>query len=111
MKYHKIPGVEMSDCTCEQKIAYNMAFAIHIHCQEEYDALQTAAEKNRLAFWMRDLEIKSFRENYPKTRYDIDAIFCALTAGIEDYLKKPFIATDYKTIGKVFPANYLKQEG
>jgi hypothetical protein len=53
--------------------------------------------------------MKNYRSeyDYKPGKYDEDAIFCALNAGISAYLERPFIASDYVTIGKAFPAHYL----
>ena len=112
MKYHKIRKVPLEVCTAEQKIAYNIAFSAHINFQEKYDAARKISEVCRIDVINQILNCEM--ENYERTycdgkqsRYDIDAIFSALRSGIDEYLKKPFIATDYKSIGKSFPANYL----
>lgn len=42
MKYHKINGVPLDECTAEQKIAYNLAFMYYENVLKEY---------NRLPIW------------------------------------------------------------
>lgn len=102
MKYHKIRGVELSVCTSEQKIAYNLAFAnydIVIH-SDRFANWADAAQ------WIVNLYKSSY--TYDQNKFDIDAIFCALNAGLESYCKKPFIASTYEEIGNAFPAHYLQ---
>jgi hypothetical protein len=43
-----------------------------------------------------------------KSKFDIDAIFCCLNAGLENYLNSKYhIIASYEEIGKIFPALYL----
>lgn len=43
-----------------------------------------------------------------KVKYNVDAIFCCLNAGLEEYIsKKCPIFTNYEDIGKIFKSNYL----
>ena len=111
LTYHKITGVDKNVCTAEQKIAYNMAFDSHINFQEKFDAalkLSGAAVADVIA-QIVDFQMKSFRWSYTYKpgKYNEDAICSALRAGLEDYLRKPFIAWDYAAVGKAFPAHYL----
>ena len=102
MKYHKIRGVDLAVCTAEQKIAYNLAFA-------NYDIVLHSGRFANLAEaaqWIVSLYKSSY--SYVPGKFDIDAIFCALNAGLESYCKKPFIASNYEEIGNAFPAHYLK---
>ena len=112
MNYHKIPNVELTVCTAEQKVAYNLAAG---HCallKKEFDPVNAAnpgAARNdcaRLSHWLMDLYRKGY--SYRPGRYDEDAIFSALAAGLYDFLCNPFIAGCYESIGKAFPALYLK---
>lgn len=99
MKYHKIKGVDKSVCTAEQKIAYNLAFAYREYVMRAgYD---TATAANKI------VELYKSSYDYKPGKYDLDAIFSALLAGLKGYCKHPFIATDFETIGKTFPALYL----
>jgi hypothetical protein len=111
MTYHKIRGVDKSVCTAEQKIAYNLAFHAHISFQNNYDKARSvsAACVSALVGEIVALSLKNYRSayDYKPGKYDEDAIFCALNAGISAYLERPFIASDYATIGKAFPAHYL----
>lgn len=110
MKYHKITGIEKTICTAEQKIAYNIAFRAHISFQEKYDAAakisaicKDDAVHDILKFYFSEY----LRTDGKNTKYDTDAIYSCLLAGLDGYLKKPFIATDYEQIGTAFPAYYL----
>jgi len=111
MTYHKIRGVDKSVCTTEQKIAYNLAFRAHISFQDEYNNARSvsAACASALVGEIVALSLKHFRcaYDYKPGKFDEDAIFSALNAGLSAYLDQPFIASDYATIGKAFPANYL----
>jgi len=100
MKYHKIRGIDISVCTAEQKIAYNLVSA-HYDCvlNGNFHAWPEASH------FLVKLYTQGY--DYKPGKYDIDAIFCAINAGIESFCKKPFIATSYDQIGKAFPAHYL----
>lgn len=100
MKYHKIRGIDISVCSAEQKIAYNLVSA-HYDCvlNGNFHAWPEASH------FLVKLYTQGY--DYKPGKYDIDAIFCAINAGIESFCKKPFIATSYDQIGKAFPAHYL----
>ena len=109
MKYHKIRNVDINTCTAEQKIAYNMAFSADITFGDKFRKLDTAMAKDDA---VHDIIRHLFRQyhagyDYKAGRYNEDAIQAALNAGLGSYLEKPFIAWDYESIGKAFPANYL----
>lgn len=107
MKYHKIRGVELSVCSAEQKIAFNMAFRASVSFKETYDKAKAVSAicKEDLLNQIIKIELDAWREN-GNSRYDIDAIFAALRSGLERYMDKPFIPTSYKEVGEAFPANY-----
>lgn len=109
MKYHKISGVELKTCTAEQKIAYNLAFNAHISFGDAFNNLDSGIAKAEAVIKIRDRMMNQYRlgYNYKHGRYDEDAIQSALHAGLRNYLEKPFIANDYESIGKAFPAHYL----
>lgn len=109
MKYHKIRGVDLSVCTAEQKIAYNLAFSHTARFRDNYNALPTAAAKAQAVRDITGKLIEWYRAgySYKPGKYDEDAIFSALLAGLDGYLVRPFIAGSYGDIGNAFPALYL----
>ena len=111
INYHKIRGVEKSVCTQEQKIAYNIAFVIHINHGSEWEKRENYCRSAQVEFLHELIHMycKDFQRNYPNCKADIDGIFSALNAGLENYLNKFFIAWDYESIGKAFPAHYLEE--
>lgn len=109
MKYHKIRNVEKSVCTCEQKIAYNFAFANYHSFAKQYKLQVCGIHRSEIAQEFVNFCMKSIRtyENICK-KYDLDSIFCALNAGAENYLSGDrHIAASYEEVGKMFPAYYL----
>ena len=108
MKYHKIRGVEKTVCTAEQKIAYNCAFLIFEDCRYNWLGNTDKArwvleyhEHNAISEQLERLKEKG-------CKYDIDAIQCALNAGLHDYIfGTEHVLNSYEDIGKAFPANYL----
>lgn len=98
MKYTKIRGVEKEVCTAEQKIAYNIAFANRDYFSRAGFTIADAARAG----------VEMFCRSHPKSKFDVDAIFSALMSGLEEYYKGPSILWDYESIGKTFPALYLK---
>lgn len=109
MTYHKIRGVCKSVCTAEQKIAYNLAFRAHISYQDVYNKAKTISGVcvSDILRQIVEQEMHEFSFSADYGKYNEDAINAALNAGIENYLNNPFIASDYATIGKAFPALYL----
>lgn len=101
----------MAICTAEQKIAYNLAFAWGECLSKAYKKAPTRLQKSDavregvlqcVAQWRRDYSTNS--------RFDIDSIFCALSAGLENYLQKGCpILWSYAEIGAMFPALYLNE--
>ena len=56
------------------------------------------------------LDLYRMGRDYKPGKYNEDAIFCALNAGFENYLKAKYhILSSYKEIGEMFPANYLNK--
>jgi hypothetical protein len=110
MKLHKIPGVDKDVCTCEQKIAYNLAFRIHINYWNEWENAKDSGEAER-ELCLDDLVIRAML-GYDALnavagtgkRYDRHAVKAALSAGLEKYLDRFFIADSYEQIGRAFPA-------
>lgn len=113
MKYHKIRNVPMDVCTAEQKLAYNVAFRCHISFGDKIrsviDAGYPEMDIADLVFQARDIMLNFLREDLEKhnKKYDIDAVFCALNAGLRAYIEHPHIYSNYEDIGKAFPAYYL----
>lgn len=112
MQYHKINGVPLDECTAEQKIAYNLAFMYYDNVIKEYNRLPMQFQKSELvsASVRKMLDLYRMGRDYKPGKYNEDAIFCALNAGFENYLKAKYhILSSYKAIGEMFPANYLNK--
>ena len=113
MKYHKIQNVEKSICTAEQMIAYNIAFRLHISYADEFKKVnavnQGEARANCVDLSREGLKWYRMSYSYKSGKYDEDAIFSALLAGLYDYLSNFRIFSSYEDIGKAFPAHYLKE--
>lgn len=112
MKYHKIRGVPLDECTAEQKIAYNLSFMYYYNVLKEYNRLPMQFQKSELvsASVRKMLDLYRMGRDYKPGKYNEDAIFCALNAGFENYLKAKYhILSSYKEIGAMFPANYLNK--
>lgn len=113
MKYHKIRGVDKFVCTCEQMIAYNVAFT-YTHkyretwrkTKDQYMRFQQLEFINEAVQWCMKF-VKDNEEVCKK--YDIDAIWCALCNGLENYWNGNTILWSYEDIGKIFPAPYLNE--
>ena len=110
MKYHKIKGVEKSVCTAEQKIAANIAFRINISFGDQYKEAATAIIKDEILKKAVRVMLNAWRRDYPgpAAKYDNDAIFCALNAGIKEYMDHFQIFANYESIGRAFPALYME---
>lgn len=110
MKYHKIRGVDKSICTAEQMVAYNIAFRLHITYQDDFDRVNACnpggARSDCVKLTHDGLKQFQMAYDYKPGKFDEDAIFCALNAGLYNYLCKPFIASDYAKVGEAFPALY-----
>ena len=105
-RHHKIRGVPIEVCSAEQKIAYNIAFYGHISLGDEYrNALRVSKNRaDQILNEIIDIEFGSWMRTYsPRNNYDDDAIKECLIAGLADYLVRPFIASDYETVGRAFP--------
>ena len=102
MMYHKIRNVEKSVCTAEQKIAYNCAFLIFEDNKDKARSVLAYHETRAIAEHIERLAKSG-------CKYNLDAVQCALNAGLHDYIfGKYHILNSYEDIGKAFPANYLK---
>lgn len=99
MRTRKIRGVPKEKCCCEQKIAYNFAFA-------RRDFLQNARKCDDKAVYEKTLKAveKTILNNEDIKKYNIEAVLYFFNAGIERYLdeKGSGIFTSYEQIGKVF---------
>ena len=105
-KYHKIRGVPLDVCSAEQKIAYNIAFYGHVNLGDVYnDALKVSKEKaDKILNDIVEIEFGAWMRTYSaRNNYNDDAIKDCLIFGLADYLVKPFIASDYETVGRAFP--------
>ena len=113
MKYHKIANVDKSVCTAEQKIAYNIAFQLHISYADQFAEVNAinpgSARSNCAELAQEGLKWYKMSYSYKPGKYDEDAIFSALLAGLYDYLSNFRIFSSYEDIGKAFPAHYLKE--
>ena len=106
MKYHKIPGIEKSVCTAEQKAAYNLAFRSALNGRDYYNKLENGVARSAFIGAEIKTAIESWKRDGNKN-LDVDAIFSALNAGLENYYKNFFVASNYNQIGQAFPALYL----
>ena len=107
MQYHKIRNVPLDVCTAEQKIAYNLAFSHGNAFMNAYHNAPDGVTRGNVWIECRDFCMKLY--SYTDSgKYDIDAIFSALNAGLPEYLdrKMPILAS-YEEIGRIFKANYL----
>ena len=95
-------------CTCEQKIAYNLAFSNAHIFKKAYNAMPMQFQKSDVIHEAVQFCMKMWGHNEKADKYNADAIFCALNAGLENYIKNncPILAT-YEDIGKMFLARYL----
>ena len=109
MKYHKIRNVEKTVCAAEQMIAYNIAFRQHISYQSDFEQVNACDPEAGKSFCEKLARngLLMFRKgyDYKPGKFDEDAIFYSLNAGLYGYLSKPFIASSYEAIGKAFPAS------
>ena len=109
MKYHKILGVDKTIFTAEQKVAYNYAFAYYDIFYKKYQIQVTEHYKSEVLIRFREFCMDSICKNEKITKkYDIDAIFCCLNAGLRTFMDLKYkILKSYEEIGKIFPAHYL----
>ena len=84
------------------KNCYNIAFRIYINHETEYKKIPTESARAEAREKLTRLYLKSIDGK----KYNIDAIFTALNAGLEKYLNKNFIACNYEEVGEAFPINY-----
>lgn len=114
MKYHKIRNIPLDVCTCEAKIAYNLAFLYATDYRDAYK--KNASNVSEIAvselvseaiYWC--MKMWKTGEPYQTTpdKYSIDLIFGCLNAGMENYFKGDYaILSSYEEVGKIFPSLY-----
>lgn len=102
LKLHKIRNVDRDECTCEQKIAYNMA---RYSRSEHYNALQTDSEREAYIADEIGARLNHWEEWYATdSKMNALAIFYILRNGLADYLRAGSpIAWNYSDVGKYFP--------
>lgn len=100
MKYHKIRNVPLDVCTLEQMTAYNLACS--------YSDIVIAGAKSGKFHSFVEASQYICTKLYTAKKCDVDAVYCALNAGLERYImaKSP-IMKSYAEIGEMFPAHYL----
>lgn len=112
LKYHKIKNIPLEVCTAEQKIAYNLAFSNIAIAEKYYNKCVSEIQKSSIVSDIVNLCMKQWTNSYDyeirQKKYNVDAIFSALMAGMEKYINEKYhILNSYEEIGKMFPANYL----
>lgn len=108
MKYTAIPGIKKTVCTAEQKIAANLAVRYRSYIKSAYDSAASGIQKSEIIRAAVRGLCNSFSRDYPNTKYNLDAIFCALGAGLEDFIKGSTIFfSSFEEVGAAFPALYL----
>ena len=103
MKLHKIPGVPMEVCSAEQKIAYNLAFRLHINRGDECLVLPDERKEKAIEQLSKEA-MEGYRSayTYKPGKYNEEAIFSCLSSSLTKYLEKPFIAASYNQISNIF---------
>lgn len=103
MKLHKIRNVPLDVCCAEQKVAYNMAFCIHINRGDEYLALSDTEKPQAIERMVEDA-LTDYRNayTYQPGKCNEEAIAMFLKNGLAKYLEDHFIATGYEKIGSTF---------
>lgn len=112
MNYHKIKNVDMSVCTCEQKIAYNYATTYAIKYRDtwrntasKYFEFQRSDFIHDAVQWCMKLLMNN---SEIMKKYDVDAIQATLNTGMRNYFESDrTILSSYEDIGRMFPADYL----
>ena len=108
---HKIRNVSRDVCTAEQKIAYNLAFRCHISHQDEFNRVKAIGNQAAISEGISCMIRQALRDYqaayaYTSGKYDLDAIFHALHAGLLEYMNRPRILSSYEAIGQAFPILY-----
>lgn len=106
LKCKKITGIEKSVCVAEQKIAYNYA-CMYVDCGKRIIEADIAGINKADGFYQIErIVLNNIKSNEKMKKFNIDAVIIAFRNGFEKYCKNPFIASDYKTIGKCFEIPY-----
>lgn len=106
IKCKKINGIDKNICTCEQKIAYNYAFARSETYKRRIAECTTEIQKSEVLQDIIDCIIKDISRREDMQKYNADAIVIAFRNGFKSYCEKFFIASNYEQIGKVFAIPY-----
>lgn len=106
LKCRKIRGIDKNVCTCEQKIAYNYAFAWVDTYKRRVNNLISAIDKSIVFQDIINFIIKDIDSKEEMKKYNIDAIIISFRNGFLSYCENPFVATDYSIIGEVFNIPY-----
>ena len=108
MKYHKMKNIPLEVCTAEQKIAYNLAWYYGKNFIKKYKSAPCAFQKDEVLQETVQFLMHLYNtDNETKGKYDIDAIFCALNAGIKKFFDSNGpILSGYEEIGEMFKRNY-----
>lgn len=106
IKTHKIPGIDKSTCTAEQKIAYNYAFSYIDIGRKILKADATEINKSDGLHQVEQLILKDICSREDMKKYNADAIIIAFRQGFRNYCEKFFIAHNYDEIGKCFAIPY-----
>lgn len=105
MTYGKIRGINKEVCTAEQVIAYKLSLRYRNIIKDAYDKMPMGFQKSEILM-QATRKLSSKVEKYNK-----DAVFCALNAGLENYINSErAILSSYSEVSKMFPAYYLEDE-
>lgn len=101
MKCRKIHNVDISVCSCEQKIAYNFAFMWYSTGKKILQSAVTEEEKqNGIAEIVSSIKHSLQEEKFNK--YNKESIIQAFLNGFENYCSNFFIGNSYEKIGEYF---------
>lgn len=106
-KYKAIPRVPRTTCTAEQKIAYNIAWRLHLSHGDEYKNLASEVDRLQKCSEMVSEGLKNYTlaYDYKPGQYNLEAIQAALEGGLQKYFESKYhIAGSYEEIGQMFPA-------
>lgn len=103
---HKLRNVDLKVCSLEQMMAYNIAFGLHLTYQQEYDNVLrngTCVAVSEGLSKMIQKSLADFQRDHSNRRINIDAVFCALNAGLKKYFEaKTHVFTRYEQVGEMF---------